>query len=108
MGGQSVYQWPTTTFAAAAVSSPVNTRLVAAVQTRAGARCHQSANLLSAYYLSADVYRKRCGRGDDAAASAAWRTFKQAEIQLRHFLTDLFDPCGGAADAGMGLAAMAS
>ena len=41
----------------------VNTRLVAAVQTRSGARCHESANLLSAYYTCADVYRRRLGRG---------------------------------------------
>lgn len=91
MGGQSVCQWPVTF--APVMSSPVNTRLVAAVQTHAGARCHVSANLLSAYYLSADVYRKRCGRGDEAAVNSAWRTFKEAEIRLRHFLTDLFDPC---------------
>ena len=65
----------------------VNTRLVAAVQTRSGARCHESANLLSAYYMCADVYRSRLGRGDVSAADAARQTLKQVEVRLREFLT---------------------
>ena len=73
------------------VPLPVNTRLVAAVQNNARAHCHRSANLLSAYYLSADVYRKRMTRGDRLAAEAAWGTVKQAERALREFLTSLFD-----------------
>ena len=80
--------------AAAVLSLPINSRLVAAVQTHAGARCHESANLLSNYYLSADVYRRRLGRGDPTAADAAWRTLKQAEVRLREFLTGAFDPVG--------------
>ena len=70
-----------------AVALAVNTRLVAAVQNKSGAHCHQSANLLSAYYLSADVYRRRMARGDRPAAEAAWCTVKQAERKLREFLT---------------------
>ena len=65
----------------------VNTRLVAAVQTRSGARCHESANLLSAYYMCADVYQRRVGRGDVSAADAARQTLKQVEVRLREFLT---------------------
>jgi hypothetical protein len=65
----------------------VNTRLVAAVQSRAGARCHESANLLHTYYLCADVYRSRARRGDDAAAvDAAWQMLKRAEVRIREFL----------------------
>lgn len=66
----------------------VNTRLVAAVQSRAGgARCHESANLLHTYYLCADVYRKRASRGGAVAdVDAAWRMVKQAEARLRAFL----------------------
>jgi hypothetical protein len=79
------------TAACAVLSLPINSRLVAAVQTHAGARCHETANLLSNYYLSADVYRRRLGRGDRTAADAAWRTLKQAEVRLREFLTDGFD-----------------
>jgi hypothetical protein len=71
----------------------VNTRLVAAVQSRAGSRCHESANLLHTYYLCADVYRSRASRGGSpAAVDAAWRTLKQAEVRLREFLTPLHDP----------------
>ena len=64
----------------------VNTRLVAAVQSNAGALCHRSANLLHAYYLCADVYRMRLGRGDADAAEAARRQLTQAEAMLRKFL----------------------
>ena len=66
----------------------VNTRLVAAVQTRSGARCHESANLLQTYYMCADVYRKRVGRGAGAdAVDAARRRMQQIEVRLREFLT---------------------
>ena len=88
--------------ATAVLSLPINSRLVAAVQTHAGARCHETANLLSNYYLSADVYRRRLGRGDRTAADAAFQTLKQAEVRLRQFLTGAFDP------AGHGCAALAS
>jgi hypothetical protein len=67
----------------------VNTRLVAAVQQRSGARCHESANLLQAYYFSADVYRMKVRNRDAAAADVAWRGVRRAEAQLRKFLTNL-------------------
>lgn len=106
---------------AAAAAPVVNTRLVAAVQARAGARCHQSANLLSTYYLCADVYRMRMGRGDASSSAEAWRTLKQAEQRLREFLTGSVErTCHASATcawsvsawndgshAGAGLAAMA-
>jgi hypothetical protein len=66
----------------------VNTRLVAAVQTRSGARCHESAHLLHTYYMCADVYRKRLGRGAGAdALDAARRRLQQVEVRMREFLT---------------------
>lgn len=80
----------TMTMTVSGVPCGVNTRLVAAVQTRAGARCHQSASLLSAYYMTADVYRKRLNRGDGDAAYAARQTLRQVEQRLREFLTSTF------------------
>jgi hypothetical protein len=98
----------------------LNTRLVAAVQARAGMRCHVSANLLSTYYLCADVYRSRTRNGDASAATDAWRTLKHAEQRLRAFLTAPFEEPGASTDpwsvspwrdapgADAGLAAMAN
>jgi hypothetical protein len=71
----------------------LNTRLVAAVQTNAGAHCHESANLLQAYYFRADVYRVQLRNGDAVAAEAARRSVHQAEVRLRQFLTNLRWPC---------------
>jgi hypothetical protein len=70
-----------------------NTRLIAAVQTKAGARCHESANLLQAYYFRADVYRMQLRNKDAVAAEAARRSVQQAEVLLRKFLSDLSWPC---------------
>jgi hypothetical protein len=70
-----------------------NTRLVAAVQTKAGAHCHESANLLQAYYFCADVYRVQLRNNDAVAAEAARRSVQQAEVRLRRFLTNLSWPC---------------
>jgi hypothetical protein len=77
-----------------------NTRLVAAVQTKAGAHCHESANLLQAYYFRADVYRMQLRNKDAVAAEAARRSVQQAEVLLRKFLTELSWPCslGGLGD----------
>ena len=70
-----------------------NTRLIAAVQTKAGARCHESANLVQAYYFRADVYRMQLRNKDAAAAEAARRSVQEVEVRLRKFLTDLSWPC---------------
>jgi hypothetical protein len=69
--------------------SQMNTRLVAAVQSRAGARCHTSANLLQCYYFCAEVYRVQLRNNDPVAAEAARRSMQRAEVRLREFLTDL-------------------
>jgi len=85
----------------ASIPFQFNTRLIAAVQTKAGARCHESANLVQAYYFRADVYRMQLRNKDAVAAEAARRKVQQAEVHLRRFLTDLSSwPCslGGPGD----------
>jgi hypothetical protein len=70
----------------------LNTRLVAAVQTNAGAHCHESANLLQAYYFRAEVYQVQLRNKNASAAEAARRSVHQAEVRLRQFLTNLLWP----------------
>jgi len=64
----------------------LDTRLIAAVQSRAGARCHRSANLIHSYYLCADVYRSRLRQGNADASMAARQRFQDIENRLREFL----------------------
>jgi hypothetical protein len=74
----------------AASESPfkVNTRLIAKVQHSAGSHCHRAANLLNCYYLCAEAGRMQSTRGNGTAIDAALRMFRQAEIDLRRFLTE--------------------
>ena len=65
----------------------VDTRLVAAVQGGAGARCHEAANLLQTYYNCAEVYRVRQQRNAERAQQA-WCVLQQAKVRLRQFLTE--------------------
>lgn len=65
----------------------VDTRLIAAVQGGAGARCHEAANLLQAYYNCAQVYRLRLQRRKEQAQEA-WSTLQQARTRLRKFLSE--------------------
>ena len=65
----------------------VDTRLVAAVQGGAGARCHEAANLLQTYYNCAEVYRVRLQRSAERAQQA-WCVLQQAKVRLRQFLTE--------------------
>ena len=65
----------------------VDTRLVAAVQGGAGARCHEAANLLQTYYNCAEVYRIRQQRNAERAQQA-WCVLQQAKVRLRQFLTE--------------------
>jgi hypothetical protein len=74
-------------FPVAAASVSLDSRLIAAVQTRAGARCHRSANLLHGYYMSADAYRLKLRTGDAAAADYARRRMQLSEDRLREFLS---------------------
>jgi hypothetical protein len=64
----------------------LDTRLIAAVQSRAGARCHLSANLIHSYYLCADVYRSKLRQGNVDASKAARQRFQDSENRLREFL----------------------
>jgi len=73
-------------FTARAPTVCLDTRLIAAVQTRAGSRCHRSANLLHGYYMSADAYRLKFRNGDAVAADYAGRRMQQSEDRLREFL----------------------
>jgi hypothetical protein len=64
----------------------LDTRLIAAVQNRAGARCHESANLLHSYYMCADVYKSKLRQGNADASRAARLRFQESENRLREFL----------------------
>jgi hypothetical protein len=76
--------------AASSFAVPLDTRLIAAIQNRAGARCHRSANLLHTYYMCADVYRSRLRQGNADASRAARLRFQESENRLREFL---YAPC---------------
>ena len=78
---------PSTTRQPAAVPINLDTRLIAAVQTRAGARCHQAASLLHGYYMCAEVYRAKQRRGDRELVQAALGRLQECERRLRDFLT---------------------
>src|SRR3712207_2218326 len=78
---------PTAAAFSAAATVSLDTRLIAAVQTRAGARCHRSANLISAYYVSADAYRAKLRNGDATGADNARRRLQLSEDRLREFLS---------------------
>jgi hypothetical protein len=74
----------------AAFHVELDTRLIAAVQTQAGARCHRSANLLHSYYLCADVYKAKMRKGDLDASRVARQRFQESENRLREFLCSYF------------------
>lgn len=60
--------------------------LIAAVQSHAGARCHESASLLNAYHLSALAYQASMKRQDRETAMSMLEIFQEAERKLRAFL----------------------
>jgi hypothetical protein len=64
----------------------LDTRLVAAVQAGAGARCHEAAGLLQGYYLWLKLYRMAVEHGADDVAEVA-EMFRQTKVRLRAFLT---------------------
>jgi hypothetical protein len=66
----------------------LDTRLVAAVQAAAGARCHEAANLLQTYYMSTEACRVVCRRGDSPAAAEARALCLAAKVRLRDFLAE--------------------
>ena len=72
--------------AAVGAVGPIDTRLVAAVQCRAGARVHEAANLVQAYFNLAEAHKRAARRNDPAAAEAAGRQVRAAVVNLRRFL----------------------
>lgn len=61
-------------------------RLIAAVQRHAGARCHESANLLHCYGLCAESYRQAFDQHDEAGSQPALESLERSEVNLRKFL----------------------
>jgi hypothetical protein len=78
--------------ASAVASIDLDTRLIAAVQTRGGARCHRAANLLRSYYMCADVCRSRLHAGSAPAIKAACLRLQAWERRLRDFLSSSLPP----------------
>jgi hypothetical protein len=66
----------------------LDTRLIAAVQAAAGARCHEAANLLQTYYLSTEAFRMLSRRGQSPAADEARILCQAAKVRLRDFLAE--------------------
>lgn len=64
----------------------IDTRLVAAVQTRAGARVHEAAGLLNGYYLWAKVLARAERLDDERMIQTALRQVRVAKVRLRQFL----------------------
>lgn len=64
----------------------LDTRLIAAVQRRAGASAHLAAGLLQSYYYIVTLYRRLRAGPDPAAAAEAGRQVLAAKVRLRQFL----------------------
>jgi hypothetical protein len=59
----------------------IDSKLIAAVQANAGAQCHEAANLVQAYLLSADLYQDALHK-----ERAACDFHDDTELHLRKFL----------------------
>ena len=67
--------------------SKLDTRLIAAVQSRVGgARVHEAANLLQAYYGWGEELAFACATADADSAADAERAFRAAAVRLRRVL----------------------
>ena len=64
----------------------IDTRLVAAVQARAGARIHEAAGILNGYYIWAEVLKRALSRHDNSKAAIALGNVCAAKRKLRQFL----------------------
>lgn len=64
----------------------IDRQLIAAVQINAGARCHESANLLNCYQLCAQVYRDAIDCQDEEEVEWALKILQDSEVKLRMFL----------------------
>jgi hypothetical protein len=67
----------------------IDTRLVAAVQRNAGAKVHEAAGLLNAYYLWASVHARAEWQQDAELANKALDELAAARARLRRFLAGL-------------------
>jgi hypothetical protein len=65
----------------------IDTRLVAAVQTRAGAKVHEAAGLLNGYYLWSDVLAQAARSHDESTLDLALPQVCAARRRLRQFLS---------------------
>ncbi len=72
----------------------IDIQLVAAVQCSAGARCHESANLLNSYQLWAQIYQRAMKSKDNEEARGALHMVQDSEVNLRKFLFQCRSPGG--------------
>ena len=66
----------------------IDTRLVAAVQARAGSRVHEAAGLLNSYYLWSGVLAQAGRTPESPTLAMAFDQVCQAKRRLKEFLTD--------------------
>jgi primosomal protein N'' len=62
----------------------MDARLLSTAQAVAGARCHESNNLLQSYYYAAHA----CGRLPAVEREAARQDLREAEAALRRFVSE--------------------
>jgi hypothetical protein len=70
----------------------VDVMLVSAVQTHAGARCHEAANLLSYYTLCAELHRRAVDHQNADEAQSSRVLLEESEVELRKFLFQVRRP----------------
>lgn len=75
---------------AAAHAATIDTRLVAAVQSRAGARVHEAAGLLQEYYLWVNLLARAERLSDQSLNELAFPQMNASRARLRKFLAG---PC---------------
>ena len=64
----------------------IDTRLISAVQTRAGARVHEAAGLLNGYFLWARLLARAERLHDQRMIETALPQVRKAKVRLRRFL----------------------
>jgi hypothetical protein len=72
------------------VRPQIDTRLVAAVQRGAGARCHEAAGLLQTYYLCVENCRVDMDSPETgyAVTTASWALLQRSKVQLRALISE--------------------
>jgi len=65
----------------------IDTRLVAAVQARAGSRVHEAAGLLNSYYLWSGILARADRMAGDSNWAMAVEQVGEAKRRLKEFLT---------------------